>query len=91
MNVAGFLELVRKYTDIQELTPEILREFIDKIVVYHRENIGGETVQRVDIYYKMIGHIELPQMSRKEMASYQKAFGRVPEEEPPKKKKRRSA
>ena len=91
MNVEGFLELVRKYTDIQELTHEILREFIDKIVVYHRENIGGETVQRVDIYYKMIGHIELPQMSRKEMNSYQKAFGRVPEEEPPKKKKRRSA
>lgn len=42
----------------------ILREFIDKIVVYHREKIGNEMVQRVDIYYKMIGHIELPQMSR---------------------------
>lgn len=91
MNVAAFLELVRKYTEIQELTPEILREFIDKIVVYHREKTGNEMVQRVDIYYKMIGHIELPQLSRKEMACYQKSFGRVPEEELQKKKKCRSA
>lgn len=37
LNAEGFLQLVRKYTDIQELTPEILREFIDKIVVHHRE------------------------------------------------------
>lgn len=54
--------------------------------MYHREKIGNEMVQRVDIYYKMIGHIELPQMSRKEMDSYQKSFGRVPEEEPQKRK-----
>ena len=76
MNAEGFLQLVRKYTDIQELTPEILHEFIDKIVVYHREQIHGQTVQRVEIYYKMIGYVELPHMSRTAEQSYLAAFGR---------------
>ena len=75
-NAEGFLQLVRKYTDIQELTPEILREFIDKIVVYHREQIGGQTVQKVEIHYKMIGYVELPHMSRAAEQSYLAAFGR---------------
>lgn len=76
LNAEGFLQLVRKYTDIQELTPEILREFIDKIVVYNREQQFGETVQKVDIYYKMIGRMELPQMNQREKESYRQIFGR---------------
>ncbi len=76
MNAEGFLQLVRKYTDIRELTPEILRDFIDKIVVYHREQVFGETVQKVEIYYKMIGHVELPQLSRPQQEAFQQAFGR---------------
>jgi len=77
MNCDGFLEMVRKYTDVTELTPEILSEFIDKIVVHHRENLFGETVQKVEIYYKMIGFIELPQMSKSEKESYAKCFSRT--------------
>ncbi len=76
MNAEGFLHLVRKYTDIKELTHEILTSFIDKIVVHHREIEFGETVQRVEIYYKMIGFVELPMMSIAERESYQKTFGR---------------
>lgn len=76
MNADGFLQIVRKYTDIKELTPEILREFVDKIVVYHKEQQFGETVQRVEIYYKMIGYVELPQMSKSEKKSLALAFGR---------------
>ena len=79
MNADGFLKLVRKYTDIQTLTPEILHEFIDKIVVYHRENIRGETVQKVEIYYKMIGHVEIPSMSREQTQMCVKLFGRKDE------------
>ena len=75
MNADGFLALVRKYSDFQELTPEILREFIDKIVVYNKEKQFGETVQRVEIYYKMIGHIELPQISRSKLEAYSEYLG----------------
>lgn len=77
MNAGGFVELVRKYTDMQELTYEILHSFIDKIVVHHREKLFGEMVQKVEIYYKMIGYVELPEMSESEKESFIKSFGRT--------------
>ncbi len=76
MNADGFLKIVRKYTDIKELTPEILNEFIDKIIVHHREKVFGETIQKVEIYYKMIGYIELPELSKSEKRSLKIAFER---------------
>ena len=76
MNCDGFLEIVRKYTDVTELTPEILGEFIDRIVVHHREQLFGETVQKVEIYYKMVGFVELPGMSKSEKDNYIKCFSR---------------
>ncbi len=76
LNADGFLQLVRRFTAPTELTAELLHAFIDKIVVYQKERIQGETVQRVDIYYKMIGHVELPRITRKESEAYQEAFGR---------------
>lgn len=36
LNADGFLKIVRKYSSVEELTPDILHEFIDKIVVHHR-------------------------------------------------------
>jgi tryptophanyl-tRNA synthetase len=41
LGVDRFLALVRKYTDIKELTAEIIREFIEKIYVYKAERIDG--------------------------------------------------
>ena len=79
MNCDGFLEVVRKYTDVTELTLEILCEFIDKIVVHHRENLFGETVQKVEIYYKMIGFVELPKMNKSEKENYIRCFSRAKE------------
>lgn len=76
MNANGFLQIVKKYTEITEVTLEILNEFIDKIVVHHREQLFGETVQKVEIYYKMIGYVELPEMDKEEKASYLHSFGR---------------
>lgn len=49
LGVDHFLGLVRKYTDIQELTAEILREFVEKIYVYKAERIEGRRVQRIKI------------------------------------------
>ena len=37
MNVESFISLARKYTDIQELTGEIIREFVEKIIVFKAE------------------------------------------------------
>lgn len=58
-NAKGFVELIRKYTDIKELNAKILNELIDKIVIgnkYIDEN--GDKSQDITIYYKFCGNIE---------------------------------
>ncbi|AST58370.1 recombinase [Thermoanaerobacterium thermosaccharolyticum] len=60
LNVDHFLSLVRKYTDIKELTAEIIREFVEKIYVYKAERIDGKRVQRIKIVWNCIGEFEPP-------------------------------
>ena len=56
INVERFVSLARKYTDIRELTPEILRTFIGKIVIHERPSRKkNEGEQRIDIYFTHIG------------------------------------
>ena len=56
VNVERFVSLARKYTDIRELTPEILRTFISKIVIHERPSRKkSEGEQRIDIYFTHIG------------------------------------
>lgn len=54
-----FLALVHKYTDITELTPVIINEFVDKILVHKAEKIDGERVMEIEIYLNFIGKVEL--------------------------------
>ena len=72
---------MRKYSNIEELATKLLHEFIDKIIVHHREEVFGETVQKIEIYYKMIGQIQIPKLSRPEKDSYKKFFGRTKKEQ----------
>ena len=60
VNVQYFLKLIRKYTDITELNAEIIREFIQKIIVYQAEKINGRRVQRITVVYNFIGEIPEP-------------------------------
>ena len=64
MNADAFIKLVRKYNDIAALTPEIMREFVDKIIMQHRKQTFGQTVQNIEIFYRFIGYIELPEMTK---------------------------
>ena len=50
-----FIERARQVTRLTELTPEIVHEFIDKIVVSKPDKVDGKRHQRVDIYYNTIG------------------------------------
>lgn len=49
LNTKHFLDLVRRYTDIQELDAEIIREFVEKIIVYKAERVDGHRVQKIKI------------------------------------------
>lgn len=57
-NVERFLEIVRKYTDIKELTPEIQRTFISKIVIHERSRKHAKDAEQdIDIYFAHIGNL----------------------------------
>ena len=60
-NIAKFITLVKSYTEVTELTPELLNSFIDKIYVGKPERIDGQRVQDVKIIYKLIGAVNIPQ------------------------------
>ena len=59
-DITQFISNVKKYTEITELTPEILNELIEKILVHQTEKINGKKVQEIDIYYRGVGIISFP-------------------------------
>ena len=66
-NTAVFLDKAKRYTDIQKLTPELLRLFIQKIVVYEKEvKWSKHAPQTVEIHYADIGCMENRQTAKPE-------------------------
>ena len=59
-DLTQFISNVKKYTEITELTPEILNELIEKILIHQAEKINGKKVQEIDIYYRGVGIISFP-------------------------------
>ena len=58
-NTAAFLDKAKRYTDIQELTPDLLRLFIQKIVVHEKKvKWSKHAPQTVEIHYADIGCME---------------------------------
>ena len=54
----GFIDKAKRYTDITKLTPELLRLFIEKIVVHEKEvKWSKHAPQTVEIYYNGIGYV----------------------------------
>ena len=67
-NIEAFLPVIWKYTNITELTPHILNELIEKIVVHEKVVAeDGSKSQQVDIHYKFIGCVNW----KREPASYE--------------------
>ena len=59
-NADRFIKMVRRYTEIPELTATILNEYIDKIVVFEADNSSGRREQSVNFYFNFIGKITIP-------------------------------
>ena len=59
-NVLAFVEKVKRYTKIKELTPAVVNEFIDYIMVSKKQVIDGKLVYPIDIYYNGVGIITAP-------------------------------
>ena len=65
-NAEKFMNIVRKHTTIEELTPTLLREFVEKIIVYEAVALDGKRHgklrrQDIEIYYSFVGKIDLPE------------------------------
>lgn len=50
--------VVRRYTEIEELTQTIVHEFIDRIIVHEPEQARGDRRQKVGIIYNNIGAVD---------------------------------
>ena len=67
-NVETFIALVRRYTNFEELTPAVLNEFVDKVIVHEpvwseateTQKRKGIRSQQVEVYLKYIGNFDVP-------------------------------
>jgi len=57
-NMERFLAIVDKYADIQELTPAILHEFVEKIIVHAPDKSSGKRVQKIEVVYNFVGTLD---------------------------------
>ena len=61
VNAAQFIALVKKYSEIDTLTPAIVNEFIERINVHAPDKSSGHRSQQIDIVYNFIGILPTPQ------------------------------
>ena len=64
-NAEKFMKVVRGHTSFEELTPTLLREFVEKIVIHESVALDGKRRgklrrQEIEIYYSFVGKVELP-------------------------------
>ena len=56
-----FLKLVERYTDFEEITPVMIHEFVEKIVIHAKEDkYVKSSSQKVEIHLNFIGEIAMP-------------------------------
>jgi hypothetical protein len=60
-----FMNLAERYTDFEEITPVMIREFVEKIDVHAKDERYVKTSsQRVEIHLNFIGEFEMPDAER---------------------------
>ena len=65
-NAEKFMKVVRRHTSFEELTPTLLREFVEKIVIHESVALDGKRRgklrrQEIEIYYSFVGKVDLPE------------------------------
>jgi len=76
LNAEKFIALARKYTRFESLTPAIINEFVDKIIIHECEWSDGRNpetgrglgtrTQRVEVYLNYIGKFDVPDLRTQE-------------------------
>ncbi len=60
MGKERFQNAVRSFMQMERLTPALLNELVEKIVVHNIEGKGKNRTQRITIHYRFVGVVELP-------------------------------
>ena len=59
-NINRFMAIVKRYSDFDEITPEILRAFVDKVIIHEKVKVDGRYVHTIEIIYNFVEAIDLP-------------------------------
>ena len=59
-----FISAIRRFMQMDNLTSPLLRELIDHINIFETDGTGKSRKQRIVIYYRFIGYIELPNVTK---------------------------
>lgn len=68
LNISKFMVRISKYTELPELTVEIVNELIDKIVIQKPTGTKRNRIIQIDIYYNFIGKLNNEKSEPKELA-----------------------
>ena len=60
-----FTSAIRRFMRMDRLTAPLLRELIDHIDVFETEGKGKNRTQRIIIYYRFVGYVEIPEVSHR--------------------------
>ena len=67
-NLEKFIQRVRKYADLRELTPYALRELVRAIYIEAPDESSGKRRQHIEIDYDLMGFIPLDELMKQETA-----------------------
>ena len=81
-----FIRLIKKYQNPTEITDEMLRELIDKILVHEKQLIDGKKTQQIEIIFNFVGSIDISP-SQEELEEMERV--KVAKEEAKKQRKRK--
>ena len=59
-DIEKFITKVKKITEVKELTPELVHEFVSKIVVHAPYRKDKRRHQQIDVYYHGVGIVYIP-------------------------------
>lgn len=68
LNISKFMVRISKYTELPELTVEIVNELIDKIVIHKPTGTKRNRIIQIDIYYNFIGKLNNEKSEPNELA-----------------------
>ena len=61
----NFTSAIHRFMRMDKLTAPLLRELIDHIDVFETEGTGKSRTQRLVVYYRFVGYVEIPEVSQR--------------------------